>query len=157
MAVKKWTTSSGVPRNFARRSSRWVAMPAGQVLRWHWRAITQPAATSAADPNPYSSAPSAAATTTSRPVLSPPSTCRRTRSRRPCATRTCCVSARPSSQGVPAFLMEDQGEAPVPPSCPATTIASAWALATPAAMVPTPLSDTSFTPTVARGFTRLRS
>ena len=157
MARKKRITSSGVPRNFRRRSSRWVAMPAGQVLRWHCRAITQPAATRAAEPNPYSSAPRSAAITTSRPVLSPPSTCRRTRPRRPWRTRTCCVSARPSSQGVPAFLIELQGEAPVPPSCPATTTASAWALATPAAMVPMPASEASLTPTVAAGFTRLRS
>ena len=33
---------SGVPANLARRSSRWVAIPVGQVSRWHWRAMSQP-------------------------------------------------------------------------------------------------------------------
>ena len=60
---------SAVPANPARRSSRCVAMPTGQVLAWHCRAITQPSATSAAVPNPYSSAPSAAAIAMSRPGL----------------------------------------------------------------------------------------
>ena len=30
--------------------------------------------------------------------------------------RTCCASVRPSSHGVPAFLIDDSGLAPVPPS-----------------------------------------
>lgn len=47
-----------------------------------------------------------------------------------------------SSQGEPACLMEDNGDAPVPPSCPETWITSALALATPAATVPMPTSDT---------------
>ena len=42
MARKKRSTISGVPVNLARRSSRWVAMPVGQVSRWHWRAMSQP-------------------------------------------------------------------------------------------------------------------
>ena len=37
------------------------------------------------------------------------------------------------------------GEAPVPPSWPLMSTTSAWALATPAATVPTPTSATSFT------------
>src|SRR6266567_920074 len=32
----------GVPVNLARRSSRCVAMPVGQVFKWHCRAISQP-------------------------------------------------------------------------------------------------------------------
>jgi len=40
------------------------------------------------------------------------------RSRRPFIRRTCCVSARPSSQGTPPCLSEVSGDAPVPPSCP---------------------------------------
>ena len=41
--------------------------------------------------------------------------------------------------------MEDSGEAPVPPSWPEIKTTSACALATPAAIVPTPTSATSFT------------
>ena len=51
------STISGVPRNLARRSSRWVAIPVGHVSRWHWRAMSQPIATSADVPNANSSAP----------------------------------------------------------------------------------------------------
>ena len=71
MAVKKATTWSGVPVNFARRSSRWVAIPVGHVSRWHWRAMSQPIATSAAVPKPYSSAPSSAAIDHVAPGLQP--------------------------------------------------------------------------------------
>src|SRR5207249_7693466 len=55
------TTCSGVPLNFARNSGRWVAIPVGQVFKWHWRAMAQPIATRAAVPKPYASAPSRAA------------------------------------------------------------------------------------------------
>ena len=119
--------------------------------------MMQPAATSAAVPKPYSSAPRSAAITTSRPVFRPPSTRRVTRPRRPFLTSTCCASASPSSHGRPAFLTEESGEAPVPPSCPEIWMASANPLATPAAMVPTPAADTSLTATRASRLTRLRS
>ena len=46
------------------------------------------------------------------------------------------ASARPSSQGRPACLIDESGEAPVPPSWPEMRMASACALATPAATVP---------------------
>jgi hypothetical protein len=46
---------------------------------------------------------------------------------------------------MPACLIEVCGEAPVPPSKPEISTTSAWALATPAAMVPTPTSETSLT------------
>lgn len=49
------------------------------------------------------------------------------------------------------------GEAPVPPSKPEIKTTSPWALATPAAMVPTPTSDTSFTLTRAERFAFFRS
>src|SRR2546429_2073 len=52
----------------------------------------------------------------SSPVFKPPSVCTITRSRRPLRTSVWCVSARPSSQGAPAYLIEDHGLAPVPPS-----------------------------------------
>ena len=64
----------------------------------------------------------------------------------------CWVSARPSSQGRPGRLIAVCGEAPVPPSCPLIRTTSACALATPAATVPTPTSETSFTLMRARGF-----
>jgi hypothetical protein len=73
------------------------------------------------------------------------------------STSVCCVSASPISQGLPACLIDESGEAPVPPSKPEMVTWSAFALATPAAMVPTPISETSFTDTRAFGFTFLRS
>ena len=150
------TICSGVPANGAQLGIC-VAMPTGQVFRWQTRIMMQPAATSGAVEKPNSSAPSSAATSTSRPVRSPPSTCRRTRSRRPFATSTCCVSAMPSSHGRPACLIEEAGEAPVPPSWPAITMWSAFAFATPAATVPTPASATSLTLIDALGLTVRRS
>ena len=48
-------------------------------------------------------------------------------------------------------------EAPVPPSWPAMVMKSAYALATPAAIVPTPISATSFTLTRADGLAFFRS
>jgi hypothetical protein len=99
-----------------RRRLSWVAMPTGQVLRWHTRIITQPITTSGAVAKPYSSAPSMAATMQSRPVRNWPSTCTTMRPRSWLATSTCWVSARPSSHGTPACLKEVTGEAPVPPS-----------------------------------------
>jgi len=51
---------------------------------------------------------------------------------------------------MPAFLIDESGLAPVPPSLPAT-----WT--TPAATSPTPASETSLTETAAAGLTCLRS
>ena len=48
-------------------------------------------------------------------------------------------------------MIEDSGEAPVPPSAPAMWITSASAFATPTATAPTPSSATSFTDTAASG------
>ena len=47
--------------------------------------------------------------------------------------------------------------APVPPTWPEIRITSALALATPAAMVPMPASETSFTQTRASGLICFRS
>ncbi len=157
MNSKKFSTNSGCPVKRLRSSGFWVAIPTGQVSRWHTRIITQPDTTSGAVANPNSSAPSRAATITSRPVLSCPSTCTTMRSRRPLRTSVCWVSARPSSQGMPACLMEVSGLAPVPPSWPEMSTTSDLALATPAATVPTPTSATSLTWTRAAGFADLRS
>ena len=112
---------------------------------------------SGAVPNENSSAPSSAIIMTSRPVFSCPSTCRRTCPRSPFFTSVCWVSLRPISGEMPAKRMLDAGEAPVPPSAPDMTMRSPLAFATPAAMVPTPLSATSFTLIAAFGFTFLRS
>ena len=92
------STCSGVPLNFARRSGRCVAIPVGHVSRWHWRAMSQPRATSAAVPNPNSSAPSRAATRRSRPTWSPPSV----------------AEHDPVAQPVPEERLVDLGETELP-------------------------------------------
>ncbi len=157
MSSMKFTTNSGRPANRRRSSGFWVATPTGQVSLWQARIITQPTLTSGAVANPNSSAPSRAATMTSLPVFSCPSTCTTTRSLRPLRSSVCWVSARPSSHGAPACLMLVSGEAPVPPSWPEISTTSENALATPAAMVPTPTSATSFTLTLAAGLAFFRS
>mmetsp|Transcript_19311 Transcript_19311/g.58424 ORF Transcript_19311/g.58424 Transcript_19311/m.58424 type:complete len:318 (-) Transcript_19311:96-1049(-) len=154
---KYCTTCSGSAGNFSRSFIFCVVTPTGQVLRWQTRAMTQPPAIMAMVPKPNSSAPMTAPSTTSQPVLMPPSTRRVTFSRRPFSSRLWCTSVRPSSQGEPACLMDDSGDAPVPPSWPDTWITSALALATPQATVPMPTSDTSLTLTSAEGCTILRS
>ena len=119
--------------------------------------MMHPDTTSGAEAKPYSSAPSSAPMTTSRPVLSWPSTCTTMRSRRPFASSVCWVSASPISQGMPACFSDVSGAAPVPPSWPEISTTSEWALATPAATVPTPTSATSLTCTRARGLDDFRS
>ena len=118
MKKKKLITCSGWPVNFLRSTGSCVAMPTGQVFRWHLRIMMQPAAISGAVEKPNSSAPSSAPITTSRPVRSPPSTCTAMRPRRPFSTSVCCVSARPISHGEPACVSDVSGDAPVPPSKP---------------------------------------
>ena len=86
----------------------------------------------------------------------PPSVRSRTRDRRPLSTSARWDSARPSSHGRPACLIDDSGLAPVPPFCPLMWTTSARALTQPAATVPTPSSATSFTDTSA-ALTCLRS
>ena len=154
---KKLTTSSSWPANFARSSGSCVAMPTGHVFLWHLRIMMQPMVMSGAVLSPHSSAPSSVATSRSRPVLSWPSVCSTVRPRKSLATSVCCVSASPSSQGSPALLMPVQRDAPVPPSCPLISTWSALPLTTPAAMVPTPFSETSLTETRASGLAFLQS
>ncbi len=154
---KKLTTCSGVPSKRLRSSGSCVAMPTGQVFRWQARIMMQPVAISGAVEKPNSSAPSIDAIATSRPVLSWPSVWTVMRERRSLRSSVCCVSARPISHGTPAAWIDDSGEAPVPPSCPAMSTWSAFAFATPAATVPTPTSLTSFTETDALGLPQRRS
>ena len=132
-------------------------MPTGQVFRWHFRIMMHPIAIRGAVEKPNSSAPSSAPITTSLPVLICPSVSRRTRSRSPLATSVWCTSEIPSSQGRPACLMLVSGEAPVPPSWPEIRMWSDFAFATPAATVPTPTAETSFTLTAASGLAFFRS
>jgi glutamate synthase (NADPH/NADH) large chain len=80
-----------------------------------------------------------------------------TRCRRRLRVSTWLTSDRPISQGVPAYLIEVCGEAPVPPEWPETRITSALALATPAAIVPSPASETSLTQTLASGLICFKS
>ena len=119
--------------------------------------MMQPTATSGAVAKPNSSAPNNAAMATSRPVFSCPSVSTTMRERRLLMTSVWCVSARPSSHGRPACISEVSGDAPVPPSAPEISTTSACALATPAAIVPTPTSATSFTLMRASRFAFLRS
>ena len=58
---------------------------------------------------------------------------------------------------MPAYLIEDKGDAPVPPESPEIRIFPACALATPAATAPTPTSATSLTEISASGLAFLRS
>jgi len=123
-----------------------VAIPTGQVSKLQTLIITQPIVISGPVANPNSSAPSAAAIATSRPLISLPSVSMITLLRRSFLINVWCVSASPSSHGSPALWIEElRGAAPVPPSCPEIRITCAPAFATPAATVPTPASDTSFT------------
>ena len=70
---------------------------------------------------------------------------------------TWLASVNPISQGIPTYLTLVCGVAPVPPLCPEISIISAFALATPAAIVPTPEDATSFTPTLAFGLICFKS
>ena len=108
-----------------------------------------PEATSGAVEKPNSSAPNKQATATSLPVFNCPSHSITTLPLKSFNTSVCCASAIPSSHGRPACFNEVSGEAPVPPSNPDIKITSAFALATPAAIVPTPTSETNFTLTLA--------
>ena len=153
----KFTTYSGFPVKRLRSSGFWVATPTGQVSRLQTRIITHPIVTSGAVANPNSSAPKIAAIATSRPLINFPSVSIRTRSLNPLAINVWCVSASPSSHGSPALWIELLGAAPVPPSYPEIRIRPAPAFATPAATVPTPASDTSFTEILASLFAFLQS
>ena len=109
----------GPAGELGRSSGSWVAMPTGQVLRWHTRIMMQPMHHErrrwrTRTPRP----PSSAAITTSRPVFIWPSTWTMIRSRSLFITSTCCVSASPSSHGMPPCLIDVSGSAPVPPSWP---------------------------------------
>ena len=103
------STCAGVAANLERSSGRCVAIPTGQVSRWHERTIRQPSASSSAVPNETSSAPSSAAATTSLPVFSPR---RRAGGRGPQALRRRASAASRrgrAPRAAPAFLIEESG------------------------------------------------
>ena len=112
----KRMTCSGLPVNFLRSSGSCVAMPTGQVLRWHLRIKMQPLATSGAVANPNSSAPSSAAITTSRPGAHLPVRLQDDAAAQVVLHQHLVRLGEPSSQGTPACLIDVSGEAPVPPS-----------------------------------------
>ncbi len=95
MAMKrmKLTTCSGLPANFSRRRGSCVAMPAGQVFRWHTRIMMQPVATSGAVAKPNSSAPSSAAIDDVAPGLE-----LAVRLRRRCGCADCSAPASDASR-----------------------------------------------------------
>ena len=78
----------------------------------------QPKVTRGAVAKPNSSAPIIAAIAMSLPVQIPPSTQIVTLSRSAFVKSAECASASPISQGQQACLMDDSGDAPVPPSPP---------------------------------------
>ena len=155
--LNKLTTFSGVPVNFSLKDLSWLQTPTGQVLEWHCLTIIHPIATSEDVPIPYSSAPIIAAITTSLPVFNPPSVLNVTLCLKLFNVRIWFASVNPISQGMPAYLMLVWGLAPVPPECPEIKIISAFALATPAAIVPIPVEATSLTPTLALGLICFKS
>ena len=155
--VNKFTILSGDPLNFSLSFSSWVHTPTGQVFEWHCLTIIQPIATKAVVATPYSSAPIMAAITTSLPVLIPPSVLNVTLCLRLLRVRTWLASVSPISQGMPTYLTLVWGVAPVPPLWPEINIISAFAFATPAAIVPTPEDATNLTPILAFGLICFKS
>ena len=95
--------------------------------------------------------------TTSLPVFIPPSVLRVTLCLKLFKVRTWLASVRPISQGIPTYLTLVCGVAPVPPLWPEINIISAFAFATPAAIVPIPDDATNLTPTLALGFICFKS
>ena len=98
-----------------------------------------------------------AAITTSLPVLSPPSVFRVTLCLKLFRVKIWFASVKPISQGIPAYLILVCGLAPVPPECPEIKIISAFAFATPAAIVPIPVEATNLTLTLAFGLICFKS
>ena len=155
--VKRFTILSGVPVNFSLNFSSWVQTPTGHVFEWHCLTIIHPIATKAVVATPYSSAPIIAAITTSLPVFIPPSVLSVTLCLKLFNVKTWLASVRPISHGIPTYFTLVCGVAPVPPLWPEIRIMSAFALATPAAIVPTPEDATNLTPILAFGLICFKS
>ena len=130
----------------------------GQVFRWHWRAMTQPMAIK------RSGAKAKFVCAKSRADKhiagkSQAAVHAKLDARAQASARQECHAFREGRfpKARPVFLIEVSGEEPVPPLWPLTVMTSAPALATPAAMTPTPAPETSFTPMRALGFTARKS
>ena len=112
--------------------------PTGQVFRWQTRIITQPSAISGAVEKPNSSAPSIAADhhVAARAHLAVDLD--EDARAKVVPQQRLLRLGEADLPGDAACWIDACGEAPVPPSWPAITTWSAFALATPAAIVPTP-------------------
>ena len=157
---KNLTTCSGFPRNFARSSGFWVAIPGRAgievTLSCHVAAERRRERPCRRRTRRHREGRQLR---TSRAVARPPSVRRRTRSRMPFCMSTCWASARPSSHGLPAYLMLESAAAPVPPVCAGNDdevgVCLGHALRLPCRRRS---SETSFTPIAAAfGLTRFRS
>ena len=157
MKRKKFSTNSGCPVKRLRSSGSCVAMPTGQVLRWQTRIITQPETTSGAVAKPNSSAPSSAAIDDVAPGLQLAVDLDDHAAAQAVQAQHLLRLGEPQLPRHAACLMLVSGDAPVPPSWPEISTTSACALATPAAIVPTPATATSLTEMRAGGFAFFRS
>ena len=133
-----------------------VATPTGQVLRWHLRIMMQPAAISGAVEKPNSSAPSSAPTTVTAGADAAVDL-HRDAAAQPVGDQRLVGLGQADLPGRAGVLDRGQRRGPGAASKPAMVTWSARALETPAATVPTPTSDTSFTETSPSGLTFLRS
>ena len=143
----------GLAGECLRSTGSCVATPTGQVLRWHLRIMMQPAAINGAVAKPNSSAPSSAPTTTSRPVLRPPSTCTAMRPRRPFQHQGLLRLGEADLPGRAGMVQRRQrAGAGAALKAGDRDMIGARLADTPAATVPTPTSDTSFTDTARSGW-----
>jgi len=95
--------------------------------------------------------------TGSSPVLSPPSSLQAHAVAQIVAAQASWLARQSSSHGVPAYLMDDSGLAPVPPSYPEMVIQVGVRLGHSGGDRPHPRFATSFTDTSAWGLTCFRS
>jgi hypothetical protein len=131
-------------------------MPAGQVSKLQNRIITQPNAIKGRSREAELSAPKVPLQRHPFPVMSFPSASTLILERKLFSNNVCCVSASPNSHGSPAcrsdvrerrpYLHRIRKSTPHPPR-----------FATPAAIVPTPTSETSFTEILAGGLAHFKS
>ena len=158
MYSKNVSTNSGLPVNLARRAGVWVAMPTGHVSRWQTRIMMQPETTRGAEAKPNSSAPEQRADDHVAPGLELPVDLDDDPVPQPVGQQGLLGLGQADLPG-DAGVLERGQRAPrrCPPSWPEMSTTSEWALATPAATVPTPTSATSFTWTRAGGLADLRS
>jgi hypothetical protein len=93
-------------------------MPTEQVLRWHLRSITQPSTMSAPVATPNSSAPSSARDDDVARGAQPAVDLQPDPIAQAVLHQHLLRLGQPELPGRPACLMDESGEAPVPPSSP---------------------------------------